>query len=120
MPIRHPRNPPRREAAAGRCPVDKSAYSTSTRHQILDVVVCSSHLSAMMTRQSTTTTTEPITPEDATEPLGARLARRSRQAQGLPPVIADPRVRERLRGLCGLPEPSEGLGVPDELDPTSK
>lgn len=77
----------------------------------------------MMMRQTTTTTTttttEPTTPDDAAEPLGARLARRSREAQGLPPVIADPRVRERLRRLCGLPKP-EGSGVPDELDPTSK
>lgn len=73
----------------------------------------------MMTRQTTVTTTEPTAPEDAAEPLGARLARRSRQEQGLPPVIADPRVRERLRTLCGLPKP-EGSGVPDELNPASK
>lgn len=66
----------------------------------------------MTTRQHTTATTEAPTPP---EPLGASLARRSREAQGLPPLIADPRIRERLRGLCGLPKPG-GSGVPDELD----
>lgn len=96
-------------------PVDKSTYSTSTSPELLDVVVTRSYLTSMTTRQHTTTT-EPPTPGDASEPLGALLARRSREAQGLPPVIADPRIRQRLRGLCGLPRPSEGSGVPDELD----
>lgn len=64
---------------------------------------------------TTAQTTEPPIPADDGEPLGARMARRSREAQGLPPVVADPRVRERLRSLCGLPKP-EGSGVPDELD----
>lgn len=68
------------------------------------------------TAQTTTTTVEPPPPGDVSEPFGALLARRSREAQGLPPVIADPRIRERLRGLCGLPKPPERLGVPDELD----
>jgi len=53
--------------------------------------------------QTTTTTPEPAS-TDAPEPLGARLARESRAAQGLPPVIADPRVREQLQALCGLPK----------------
>lgn len=75
----------------------------------------------MTSQQHTTTTTaEPPLSGDANEPFGARLARRSREAQGLPPVVADPRVRERLRGLCGLPKPSEGSGVPDELDPAGQ
>ena len=70
----------------------------------------------MTTQQRTiSTATEPPMSGDASEPLGARLARRSREAQGLPPVTTDPQVRERLRGLCGLPKP-EGSGVPDELD----
>ena len=97
-------------------PVDKSAYSTSTPPELLDVVVTRSYLTSMTTRQHTTTTTEPPTPSDVPESFGARLARRSREDQGLPPVVADPRVRERLRGLCGLPKPFEGSGVPDELD----
>lgn len=74
----------------------------------------------MITRQATTTTVEPPPPGDASEPLGARLARRSREAQGLPPVIADPRIRERLRGLCGLPKSPEDSGMPDELDPAGQ
>ncbi|MGO3090661.1 MAG: hypothetical protein ACTII7_13415 [Galactobacter sp.] len=73
-----------------------------------------------MTTRQHTTTTEPPTPGDASEPFGARLARRSREAQGLLPVIADPRIRERLRGLCGLPKPPETSGVPDELDPAGQ
>ena len=76
-----------------------------------------SYLSSMTSPQRTTTiTTEPPTSGDASESFGARLARRSREAQGLPPVIADPRIRERLRGLCGLPKPPGMSGVPDELD----
>ncbi|MDO5082835.1 MAG: hypothetical protein Q4D89_05475 [Arachnia propionica] len=71
-------------------------------------------------QRTITITTEPPTSGDASESFGARLARRSREAQGLPPVIADPRVRERLRGLCGLPKPSAGSGVPDELDPAGE
>lgn len=67
------------------------------------------------TAQTTTTTAESPPPGDASESFGARLARRSREAQGLPPVIADPRIRDRLRGLCGLPKPGVS-GVPDELD----
>lgn len=74
----------------------------------------------MTSTQRTTTTTDPPVSADASEPLGARLARRSREAQGLPPVVADPRVRERLRGLCGLPKPPEISGVPDELDPAGQ
>lgn len=70
--------------------------------------------------QTTTTTVEPPPPGDVSELFGALLARRSREAQGLPPVIADPRIRERLRGLCGLPKPPEGSGVPDELDPAGQ
>lgn len=100
-------------------PVDNSAYSTSHRVELLDVVVIRSYLTSMTTRQHTTTT-EPPTPGDASEPFGARLARRSREAQGLLPVIADPRIRERLRGLCGLPKPPETSGVPDELDPAGQ
>lgn len=100
-------------------PVDNSAYSTSHRVELLDVVVSRSYLTSMTTRQHTTTT-EPPTPGDASEPFGARLARRSREAQGLLPVIADPRIRERLRGLCGLPKPPETSGVPDELDPAGQ
>lgn len=77
-----------------------------------------SYLTCMTSTQRTPTTTEPPVSTDASEPLGARLASRSREAQGLPPMIADPRVREQLRGLCGLPKPpeTEGSGVPDELD----
>lgn len=78
-----------------------------------------SYLTSMTsTQRTTTTTTGPPMSGDASESFGARLARRSREAQGLPPVIADPRIRERLRGLCGLPKPpaTEGSGVPDELD----
>jgi len=67
------------------------------------------------TQQTTTTTTEPSPPGDGSEPLGARLAQRSREAQGLPPVVSDPRIRERLRSLCVLPK-SGVSGVPDELD----
>lgn len=74
----------------------------------------------MSTAQTTTTTVEPPPPGDVSEPFGALLARRSREAQGLPPVIADPRIRERLRGLCGLPKSPEGSGVPDELDAAGK
>lgn len=74
----------------------------------------------MSTAQTTTTTAEPPLPSDVTEPFGALLAWRSREAQGLPPVIADPRVRERLRGLCGLPKSPVGSGVPDELDSAGK
>lgn len=70
----------------------------------------------MTSTQHTTETTEPPMSADASESLGARLARRSREKQGLPPAIADPRIRERLRGLCGLPKSPEGSGVPDELD----
>lgn len=79
-----------------------------------------SYLSSMTdTARITTTTSEPMPPVgDGVESFGARLARRSRQAQGLPPVIADPHVRERLRVLCGLPRPPATgvLGVPDELN----
>lgn len=74
----------------------------------------------MSTAQTTTTTAEPPPPGDVPEPFGALLARRSREAQGLPPMIADPRVRERLRGLCGLPKPPERSGMPDELDATGQ
>lgn len=80
-----------------------------------------SYLTSMTTQQCTTsTTTEPPRPGDASESLGALLARRSRETQGFPPVIADPRVRERLRGLCGLPKPPSRSGVPDELDPAGE
>lgn len=41
------------------------------------------------------------------ESFGARLARQSRHRQGLPPGIADPMIRERLRVLCGLPPQSQ-------------
>lgn len=79
------------------------------------------HLASIMsTAQTTTTTAEPPPPTDVSESLGARLARRSREAQGLPPVIADPGIRERLRDLCGLPKSPEGSGVPDELDAAGK
>lgn len=115
VPNRHPRGLARRPARAGRCPVDKSAYSISTRRKILDVVVARSHLTSMTSTQHTTTTPEPPTSGDASKSFGARLARRSREAQGLPPVIADPRIRERLRSLCVLPKPGAS-GVPDELD----
>ncbi len=70
--------------------------------------------------QTTTTTAERPSTDDATEPLGARLAQRSREAQDLPPVVSDPRIRERLRSLCGLPKPPEVSGVPDELDPAGQ
>lgn len=51
-----------------------------------------------------TTTTTPETPAtDAVEPLGARLARESRETQGLPAVVVDQRVREQLQALCALP-----------------
>lgn len=66
-------------------------------------------------QRTTTTAAEPPMSGDASEPFGALLARRSREAQGLPPVIADPRIRDRLRGLCRLPKPRVS-GVPDELD----
>ncbi len=79
-----------------------------------------SYLTSMTSTQRTTTTTDPSAPSNTPESLGALLARRSREAQGLPPVIADPRVRERLRGLCGLPKLSAGSGVPDELDPAGE
>lgn len=69
--------------------------------------------------QTTTTTAERPSTDDAAEPLGARLAQRSREAQGLPPVVSDPRIRERLRSLCGLPK-SGASGVPDELDPAGQ
>jgi len=74
------------------------------RRQILDVVVARSYLISMTSTQRTTTTTTEPPPTDAAEPLGARLARRSREAQGLPPVIVDQRVREQLQALCALPK----------------
>lgn len=58
--------------------------------------------------------------EAVSESLGARLARQSRDRQGLPPGITDPMIRERLRVLCGLPKPPGSSGVPYEFDPAGE
>lgn len=55
------------------------------------------------TQTTTKTATEPPK-TDAVEPLGARLARESRAAQGLPAVVVDQWVREQLQALCALPK----------------
>lgn len=101
-------------------PVDKSAYSTSIVQRILDVVVGRSYLSSMTTTApTTTTTTEPQPPSDAPESFGARLARRSREAQGLGPGVSDPTVLAELRELCAAPRPTRGTAVTAGEGPAS-
>ena len=117
VPIRHHRHRLAAMLLPARLVIEESIYSTSLTTKILDVVVKRAYLASMTSQHHTTTTTaEPPSSGDASESFGARLARHSREAQGLPPMVADPRVQERLRGLCGLPKPPGGSGVPDELD----
>ncbi|WP_296148900.1 hypothetical protein [uncultured Corynebacterium sp.] len=73
------------------------------------------------TQHTTTPTTAPPAPGDVPESFGARLARETREAQGLSPGIVDRRARARLRALCGLPKPPLTLSrTPDELDPAGE
>lgn len=85
----------------------------------------------MTITQPLTLSTIPDPPETVTdaasesppEPFGARLARLSRAAQGLPADVADPQVRARLRALCGLPKPApepSASDAPGELDPAGE
>lgn len=76
------------------------------------------------TQQTSALTLPPTSSTDsapADPSFGARLAVASRRAQGLPAVVADEVVRERLRALCSLPLPwSARSGVPDQFDPSGE
>lgn len=55
-------------------------------------------------------------PGQNSETLGARTARVSRAAQGLPTSIENAAVLQQLQVLCNMPRPRNYSGAPDELD----